>query len=122
VPSNLNQLFRYARSEHVDAKENFTTEALAAAIRHDPDPIVQVLRSRGWLAEIEQAEVIPHTQVRVSGTGCIDLVLEVSDGTRRCVFWIEVKVDAGEHGEQLANYRRYIRDNGGIRSAITSST
>jgi hypothetical protein len=115
VPSNLHQLFRYARSEKVDAKENFTTEALAAAIRHDPGPMLLVLRRRGWLGEDQQAEVLAHTQVHVPGTGFIDLVLAISSDTSRDVFWIEVKVDAGEHGEQLDNYRRYIRKHGGIR-------
>ena len=59
----LHSLFRYAKSVDAEALENFTTEALASAIRQDHAPLVNVLRERGLLStdhDPEQLDV--HTQ------------------------------------------------------------
>jgi hypothetical protein len=79
MPSNLLNLFRYARTERADSTENFTTEALAACIRYDPRLLLEVLRARSWFAgSVKDVEVTPHTQVHVPGVGYIDLVVERS--------------------------------------------
>ena len=114
MPSSFLRLFRYARAEKIDAKENFTTEALAANIRYSSAPILDVLRSREILPR--DARVVDtgvFTQVHFPATGFIDLVLEfeIEDPVRSVrTLWIEVKVDASEHGQQLTNYLRYIKD------------
>jgi len=60
--STFGRLFTYARESKVDALENFTTEALAAAIREDPRPIVQLLQRMLLLpSESDPVEVVPST-------------------------------------------------------------
>jgi hypothetical protein len=85
-----------------DALENFTTEALAAAIQVDPRPLLRALPTAVASASpIEAAEVLHvRTQVQVDG-GIVDLVVEVLvDGEIRSL-WIEVKAHAGLSGAQL---------------------
>ena len=75
MASNLGRLFRFARTSENDARENFITEALAAAIREDAAPMVSLLEQRNVIAG--GAQLVPHTQVTVPGTGVVDLVLTV---------------------------------------------
>lgn len=104
-PSTLHRLFRYASAPQNDALENFTTEALAGAIRHDATPMLTVLREAGVLSSEATIEAT-LTQVTVRGVGIIDLELHVrAEGA--CIVWIEVKVNAGESGDQLDRYIRY---------------
>ncbi len=104
VPGVLQRLFTFAKSTKARPLENFTTEALAAAIRRDPSVFVGALADLGLAgipAEIGVASV--ETQVHVPG-GVVDLVAEfVLDGRSRS-FWVEVKAHAGLHGPQLQNY------------------
>jgi len=87
----------YGRKE-----ENFTTEALAAAIRSDPRPFLKAL------GEHETTSIfVVATQVPVQGNhgcGILDLVVEVGSLENRRRYWFEVKVNAGEHGDQIEKY------------------
>jgi hypothetical protein len=107
--STFGRLFTYARETRADALENFTTEALAAAIRDDPGPLVAVLRSMLLLSSLDEPiEVVPATQVGVPGTGILDLVIDARFRDQTTEFWVEVKVMGGESGQQLSSYRRYL--------------
>ncbi len=111
MPSGFLQMFRYATAEKVDAKENFTTEALAANLRYDPAPFIDLLRAQRLIpAGVAVDDVGVFTQVHFPSTGFVDLVIELAMGAAVQTLWVEVKVDAGEHGQQLANYLRYIAD------------
>jgi hypothetical protein len=107
--STFGRLFSYARTTKADALENFTTEALAAAIRDEPEPFVQVLRSHLLVPSADlPIAVVPATQVSIPGTGILDLVVDLRypNGTQQT--WFEVKVMAGESGSQLANYTNHL--------------
>lgn len=108
MSSNLARLFTYARAEGNRPRENFTTEALAAAIRHDPAPILATLADRGVLDPTAVRSIDPFTQVTFAGAGIVDLLLVVSAHGGDQQVWIEVKVDAGLSGHQLDHYRQYI--------------
>lgn len=97
----------YAKASEASARENFTTEALAGAIRVDPEPIVAVLRSKGLLPAEDISAVEVDTQIAVQG-GYLDLVLSLLAGDDRLQLWGELKVDAGESGNQLDVYRQLI--------------
>ena len=100
MPSTLGRLFNYAKAPTSSAIENFTTEALAGAVRDDPRPFAGLLRDAGHLVDGEGiVEVL--TQVVLPGTGVLDLVAR-TDRDRE--LWLEVKVDAGESGTQLDRY------------------
>jgi hypothetical protein len=115
MPSGFNRLFRYARAEKLDATENFTTEALATCIRYAPTPIIDLLRRRNFLAPgARVSHVDVFTQVHFPMTGFIDLVLNFELGDAFHTLWVEVKVDASEHGQQLTNYLKYIEEHQGI--------
>ncbi len=104
MTSTLSRLFAYAKTSQNDARENFTTEALAAAIRDDPAPMLTVLRKAGALrAAVTLVNVF--TQKAVPTAGIVDLALVFSDSSE---VWVEVKVDAGESGDQLNNYLAYL--------------
>lgn len=106
MASTLMRLFRFAKAGKNEAKENFTTEALAAAIRAAPDPFLlafaPVLRMSAPLLAVD-------TQVPVAGFGIVDLVVQFGDPRAPSSLWVEVKVDAGESGDQLSRYAEYIR-------------
>jgi hypothetical protein len=106
--STLSRLFEYAKVYPSEPRENFTTGALAGAIRHDPAPFLAVLGDAGLLAPSEVVRCQPFTQVAFAGAGTIDLVLQVETLARVFELWIEVKVDAPESGDQLRSYHRYI--------------
>jgi hypothetical protein len=102
-------MFRLAKAE-TNAVENFTTEVLAAAVRETAEPLIDALCRRGVLAAAEVGRVDAWTQVGVAGAGIIDLVLRYTTLTDTHELWIEVKVHAGETGQQLANYARAIKE------------
>jgi hypothetical protein len=108
VSSNLSRLFAYARAEGNRPRENFTTEALAAAIRHDPSPMLAALADRGVLDPTAVRSLAPFTQVTFAGAGIVDLLLLVGSEEGDQQVWIEVKVDAGLSGHQLDHYRQSI--------------
>ncbi|MBK6919511.1 MAG: hypothetical protein IPH07_19110 [Deltaproteobacteria bacterium] len=106
MPSTLHRLFTFAKATRAEALENFTTEALAAAITDDPAPLVAAL------AHVPGLQIPPttrllrvDTQVPVDG-GTVDLVVAFDTIT----YWFEVKAHGGLHGDQLATYRRAIAD------------
>lgn len=105
---NLNRLFVYSKTG-VDAKEDFTTEALAIAIRHDPRPFVEAMRAGGLLPDGYLADdVTPFTQSVLPAVGRIDLVIQLARAGVVLEHWVEVKVDAPESGNQLDRYRAHL--------------
>lgn len=108
MSSNLSRLFTYARAEGNRPRENFTTEALAAAIRHNPAPMLAALADRGVLDPAAVSSLVPFTQVTFAGAGIVDLLLVAASANSDRQVWVEVKVDAGLSGRQLEHYRRYI--------------
>lgn len=104
---NLGRLYTYAKGG-ADAKEDFTTEALAICVRHDPVPFLEALRTEGLLPEaVDPTTVVPYTQLSVPGVGRVDLIVRLGAGAlEEC--WFEVKVDAPETGDQLARYAAHI--------------
>jgi hypothetical protein len=107
--STFGRLFTYARESKADALENFTTEALAAAIRDDPGPIVHLLRRMLLLpSEADPVAVLPSTQVGVPRMGILDLVIDFRYPAGAVELWIELKVMAGESGRQLDKYRDHL--------------
>ena len=104
MTSTLYRLLKYAKGGPQETRENFTTEALRAAIREDPGPILRVLHTAGVLpASDEPPAVEAETQVRMQ-SGQLDLVLAVRARVWWREIWVEVKTGAAEHGEQLRNY------------------
>lgn len=101
--STLSRLFNFAKATDVDPKENFTTEALAAAIRADERPLRDVLKTHGIV--LSDAKLRVDTQVWIAGVGQLDLVVRGTDpqGVEQLLAF-EIKVDAEESGEQLKNY------------------
>jgi hypothetical protein len=110
VGSTLSRLFLYAKATRAEACENFTTEAIAGAIRVSPDLFLAVLADAGLVASTARL-VSAFTQVPLVRSGTVrylDLVIEVQEATVRRQLWLEVKVGAGESGDQLAAYREHI--------------
>lgn len=104
MTSTLLRLLRYAKGGPQETRENFTTEALRAAIREDPSPLVRVLRTAGVLpAGDDVPEVEAETQVRIE-VGQLDLVVAARGTSWRQEVWVEVKTGAGEHDGQLQRY------------------
>ena len=89
--------------------ENFCTEALAAAAREEPWPLIGVLRDHQLITYAEvPTEVSIHTQVGVADAGIIDLIVELGGSGWTAEVWVEVKVGAGESGAQLTNYQHWV--------------
>jgi len=118
--SDLGQLFRLSTAGPKPL-ENFTTTALAIAVRHDHRPILEALRRlEGTPSSLASTVSVPaddhrriavkaDTQValwRDDGTlgGYLDLVLTLTHLNKSRTLWVEVKVDAWEHGEQIEFY------------------
>ena len=99
--STLERLFSYAKASEVESRENFTTEALAGAIRVEPAPFVEFLRIGHLLGPDDVSHLAVTTQVPMPGTGYLDLVISGLEGTRRFELWGELKVASGESGTQL---------------------
>ena len=98
--STLGSLFHYASASAV---ENFTTEAFAAAIRSDPGPLVRSLSLVDVKFAADRVEV--HTQVSTDA-GILDLLV-TENGEPSIV--IEVKVNAGQSGDQLVRYLEWTK-------------
>ena len=96
------RLFRYAKASEAMALENFTTEALAAAVRNDASPIIRAFENCG-LGSWVPFDVV-ETQVQVAGIGVFDLVLR--SGAKTVV--VEAKLGAPESGDQLTRYLAWI--------------
>jgi hypothetical protein len=106
----LHRLFTYARSTYARPLENFTTEALAAAVQEHPEPFARALAEIGVVprdfATVTTTTV--STQQGVGDGGIVDLIVTLRvDGTS-IVVWAEVKAHAGLHGAQLDTYRGVI--------------
>jgi hypothetical protein len=106
--SLLRRLLLYAKSSEQEATENFTTEALAGAIRQSAEPMAQALAKAGAISGSSVRFSTVMTQVGLSGTGIVDLILGGDDGSGPIECLIEVKVGSGESGDQLQRYRNYI--------------
>ncbi len=105
MSSTLGRLFNYAKATGSSPVENFTTEALAAAIREDSAPLRAALQSCGITIGPEPVRV--HTQVVVP-EGQLDLVAHVGEIELN----FEVKVEAGESGDQLQRYVERAKSSG----------
>lgn len=108
--SLFGRLYRFARSSDVDQRENFTTEALGAAIRAQPTPFFDALLEHGVIpARPKGTTVLVVTQEVVPGVGIIDLTVRVYQaGVLEREVWIEAKIWAGESGDQLARYQSHL--------------
>jgi hypothetical protein len=109
--SILEGLYRYARGDRAHARENFTTQALAGCIRLDPVPFAKALQEVGDLGISEDATIDPlavSTQWPVPAVGAIDLVVRGQDRSRPFERWGELKVDAGESGDQIQRYQKHL--------------
>ncbi len=107
--STLSRLFLYAKATAAEARENFTTEALAAAIRLEPEPFLLALRRIG-LIEGDAFEAVA-TQVPLVAVGParkLDLAVSMVAGACRRAIWFEVKVLHDVSGDQLVAYASYI--------------
>jgi hypothetical protein len=109
MASSFMRLYRYAKAVGAEAKENYTTEALRAAIETDPRPLLDAVRGIGVERVDALARIDVNTQVAIRAVGQIDLVVEVC-AVPPIALWFEVKVDAGESGQQLTNYRTFISE------------
>jgi hypothetical protein len=107
------ELFRYRCLPGQEPLENFTTAALAIAVRHDFRPMAAALAKVAEMPAAELIKIEPRIQVFLppvgeARTGYLDLVLSVTDSRQQNhALWVEVKVDAGEGEDQIANYRRH---------------
>jgi hypothetical protein len=113
--STLQRLFVYAKASGAAAIENFTTEALAGAIRADPAPFLSLLREAGIVPAGSVSDLAVVTQMVMPGTGIVDLVLVTVVERERREFWGELKIRAAESGTQLDAYRRHIASLDGSR-------
>lgn len=128
--SSLGRLFEYAKVSTVDIRENYTTQALAEAIRRDPRPMVLALAhagvldidaTRSWEAEVTTQWAFPDTiaagadavvpdaeEAVLPSYRFVDLVLLLRSENESVEVWVEVKTGSGIHGDQLERYRAYI--------------
>jgi hypothetical protein len=67
MTSTLERLFVFAKATGAEQRENFTTEALAGAIRSDPEPFFAALCAWGIAPEAEHIAV--EIQLWLAGTG-----------------------------------------------------
>lgn len=124
--SDLGHLFARRPTGEIFDLEDFTTEALAIAIRHDVSPMRRLLAAvETWQESsgrpgIDPASIVAaedvHTQVILAPifgadratrlrAGRLDLVVgTLTAGGARQVFWFENKVDAAESKDQLDVY------------------
>jgi hypothetical protein len=108
--SLFGRLYRFARSTDINQLENFTTEALGAAIRAQPAPFFDALRRHRVIAARPKGTVVlVVTQEVVPGVGIIDLTVRAyRGGELDQEIWVEAKVWAGESGDQLARYQHHL--------------
>lgn len=121
--SSLGRLFRYSKGALVLAQENFTTEALAAAVSRDADPMVRALcdlarrnatfdracpearsLASGAIRSVETQVFLPDvgSDPDDPGYGFLDLVIGLAGGRD---LWIEAKVGSQLGAGQLRAYR-----------------
>jgi hypothetical protein len=103
MASTFLRLFNFAKATGAAALENFTTEALATALRSDAGPMVHALEACG-VGAFQTFDFV-ETQVSIAGVGILDLVLRA--GARTVI--VEIKVGAGENGGQLARYLDWLK-------------
>lgn len=106
VTSLFSALFVYAKDSRFGAAENFTTEALAGAIRMNPEPFMSWLTDEGVLPARSKYHDV-ETQ-RYEKEGILDLVLHTSTPDKPHRLIVEVKVDAGQSGDQLRRYGQVV--------------
>jgi len=95
----LPRLLKYAVAPQKTPTENFTTEALAAAIERDPAPFLT------WVGAPPRSSVVTvETQVDLAGAGILDLLVATDRHDRRNEYWLEIKVDAALTGDQMKRY------------------
>lgn len=124
-PSFFKRLFTLASSPERSPLEDFTTEILAQATRHDNRPLVAALRTAGVIPDTHHVDkLIPHTQVTIHNVGRIDFVIQVNPPLSGGDIWLEIKVNAGETGDQLDRYQSYrspIRNTGSILVTLSKA-
>ena len=119
--STLGRLFTYSRDSLVSAHENFTTEAVAACIRADPQPMLIALRQ---LAErkprlttrvVDVSRIRVETQVFLPEGGFLDMVLALGNETGAIgEIWIETKIESpeGMAGNAVGQLTAYVKSAG----------
>lgn len=109
LDSTLYRLFTYAKADEAEALENFTTEALAAALREDLSPLLSVLRTVDVPRPPEPPfQVQVHSQVPIGTAGTVDLVVRLQSDVKTEEYWFEVKAHAKESGKQLSDYKEHV--------------
>lgn len=112
MTSSLAALWRYARAEKIEALENFSTEAVAAAIRSDARPFVRLLHEKKLLnTDREPVDLLVVTQKPVA-SGFVDLAVTLIGPDWTHEVWVEVKVNSGLNGNQIETYLEAIRGRG----------
>ena len=119
--SDLGRLFQLRESGYARPLERFTTEALAIAIDHDPRPMLSALTAMdwssaggsGWPTALSSVSDL-HAQTQRTlwdeskAVGYLDLILLPNgDAQDLGEIWVEVKVDAWVHGQQLSVYQAH---------------
>ena len=95
---DFGRVFNFASNGAHELKEDFITEHLALAIRLDPRPFIAAVGDR---AQFPKGDFRVLTQVSLPDRSRLDLVLERAG---QPFLWVEIKADAGEHGNQLERY------------------
>lgn len=118
--SLLGRLHLYGRGEEVSPTENFTTEALAGAARSNPRPLIAALGRADPRVPTEPPWTVSAvvTQEAVAGVGIIDMTIEGRDRLGPFEYLLEVKIWAGEHGDQLSRYARHVAAPSRARRAL----
>lgn len=113
VRSTLGRLFMYSKDSLVSAHENFTTEAVAACIRADPQPMLAALaeladEKPSLTTRVAQATWIRvHTQVFLPNGGFLDMLLTLSNENGVIgEVWVEVKIKSPEGVGQMTGYAK----------------
>jgi hypothetical protein len=104
--SMFSALFEYGKASRARPVENFTTEALAAIARLSPGLFL------GWLSaegKIPAGSVLKRIDTqRSEPEGILDMVVLTESAGRGLLSVFELKVNAGETGNQLTRYRDFV--------------
>jgi len=92
------RVFSFAEKDGRALSEDYLTEHLAVALRLDPRPFV---RAFGAKISFPTGTFDVRTQVVLPDRSRLDLVLERAG---KPFAWVEIKADAGVHGDQLSRY------------------